>query len=214
MEKNMSYRELFDIDNLRGYRELNPDYSNKKEAEGRKTWMNFPDSSTISKEEFKNKIHGRMLYYPNNKFAITMIFSGKEACLEFLGRSNNMHENIDTCLSKLPHKFFIRDGNSFWDKSSQPPLDKEWNNPIPCDELSWEQYNEILNNLDNLIFMQKNGFKVGPVLDLAKAYCTYEEIPAVIDELRELYSLLLKPETKVDEISHEIKKLNSWEWYI
>ena len=142
------------------------------ETNGRATWMNFPDSDTISKEEYKHKIHWGMLYYLTDKpLGVTIIFSGKDACNSFLGFHQDFHEKIYNELVKLPTNFFIKDGNSFWDNSSMPPLDKEWNDPIPCNELSFELYNEILENLRNLIDLQKKRVKVGPVLDLAKTFC-------------------------------------------
>ena len=156
-----------------------------------------------------------MLYYPGNQpLGVTIIFSGKDACKEFFGFHDNFHENIFNELIKLPSNFHIRDGNSFWKKSSRPPLDKEWNNPIPCNELTWELYLEILDNLKNLIDLQKKKFMVGPVLDLAKTFCKENELTEVIGQLRGLYSLLLKPKTKVDSISNNIKKMQGWEWYI
>lgn len=207
-------KELFDIDNHHTYREINPDYSLASETDGRKIWMNFPDSQTISKEEFKHKLHWGMIYYPGNKLGITMIFSGRDACEQFLDLSLETHRKIQFALQKLPPKFKTRDGNSFWKKSSRPPLDKEWNNPIPCNELSWEDYEEILNNLANIIYLQKKGFKVGPVLDLVKIICDYSEVAEAIDCLKELYTILLKPETKTDRICDNIKGIDSWDWYI
>lgn len=213
-EFNETTRELFDVDNHRTYREINPDYSEQDELKGRDVWMNFPDSDTISKSEYKDRIHWGMIYYTKNKVAITMIFSGKPACEKFLSLTDDTHKRIFDALKILPPKFFIRDGFSFWDKTHMPPLDKEWNNPIPCHELTWEQYQEILENLENLIIMQKKGHKMGPVLDLAKVFCEDKEVFEHIEEFRDLYSLLLKSETKADVIANNIKKMESWEWYI
>ncbi|MFH1211736.1 MAG: hypothetical protein V1659_02285 [Candidatus Woesearchaeota archaeon] len=213
-EFNEKSRELFDIDNHRGYLEINPDYGNLKQAEGKTVWMNFPSSRTLSKIEYKKEIHWGMLYYGKNVLAITIIFSGKEACEKFLSLSDNTHDRIFEALKKLPLRFHIRDGNSFWEDAHMPPLDKEWNDPIPCHELTREEYDEILDNLKNLIYMQKNGFKVGPVLDLAKGFFEYDDMPEAVSALRELYSILLKPETEIDVIASKIKKIEKWEWYV
>lgn len=207
-------KEIFDVENHRTYREINPDYGKKDEAKGKTIWMNFPSSKTLSKEEYKREIHWGMLYYGNNIFAITIIFSGREPCERFLSISDNTKVKIFEALKNLPKRFFIRDGFLFWNKSSLPPLDKEWNNPRTCQDLTWEYFEKILNNLENLIDMQKHGHKVGPCLDLAKGFFEPSEIPEAISSLRELYSLLLIPETIVDEIAERIKQLNNWVWYI
>jgi hypothetical protein len=213
LEFNDITRGLFDIDNHRTYREINPDYGKLKEAKGKNIWMNFPSSSTISKEEYKKEIHWGMLTY-GKMLAVTIIFSGREACEKFLSLSEKTHSRIFETLHKLPHSFHIRDGNSFWVDNHRPPLDKEWNDPIHCDELTREEYDEILNNLENLIYMQKKGYRVGPVLDLAKGFFEDFEIPEAVASLRDLYSLLLKPETKIDIIASKIKKIDDWLWYI
>lgn len=212
-EFNDTTRDIFDIDNHRKYKEINPDYGSLKEAQGKTVWMNFPSSKTISKEEYKKEIHWGMIYYGKNVVAITIIFSGKEACKKFLSLSDSTHDKIFNALKKLPG-FHIRDGNSFWKNSSRPPLDKEWNNPIPCDELSKEEYDGIRDNLDNLLRMQEMKFKIGPVLDLAKGFFEDYEVPEAISSLRELYSILLQPETKIDTIAAKIKEIRKWAWYI
>lgn len=213
-EFNEENRGIFNVDSHRTYRELNADYSTKPEELGRNIWMNFPDSGTLSKEEYGHNIHWGMIYYTKNKFGVTIFFSGRETCEKFLSFSENTHKKIYNALINLPPNFFIRDGNSFWEKTTRPPLDKEYNDPIPCHELSWEDYQNILNNLDNLIELQKNGNKVGPVIDLAKVFCTDDELPIIIEEFKELYSILLKSETKIDVIAENIKELDSWEWYV
>ncbi|MCX6707264.1 MAG: hypothetical protein NT001_03940 [Candidatus Woesearchaeota archaeon] len=213
-EFNDTNRNIFDIDGHRAYREINPDYIDEEEVKGRDVWMNFPDSNTLSKAEYKDKIHWGMIYYTKNKVAVTIIFSGRSACEKFLGLSDETHKKIFEALKVLPPKFKIRDGNSFWDKTNMPPLDKVWNNPIPCHELTWEQYKEICENLDNLIRLQKAGHKVGPVLDLAKVFCQDNELPEVIEEFRELYKILLKSESEIDIIAKNIKTMDDWKWYI
>jgi hypothetical protein len=128
--------------------------------------------------------------------------------------STNTHLKIFGALKNLPAKFRIRDGFSFWEKVAVPPLDKEWNDPTPCQDLTLEDYQGILNNLENLIGMQEHGMKVGPCLDLAKGFFEENEIFEAVSSLRELYLLLLRPETRSDEIAENIKKINNWEWYI
>jgi hypothetical protein len=207
-------RNTFDVDNHRTYLEINPDYSDKEETRGRDVWMNFPNAMTLSKSEYKDVIHWGMVYYTKNKVGVVTMLSGKSACEKFLNLSKSTHKKIFDVLKILPPNFFIRDGYSFWDKFHQPPLDKAWNTPVPCHELTWEDYEKILENLENLIRLQKTGHKVGPILDLAKVFCEDSELPAIIEEFRELYSILLKPETKYDVIAENIKKMESWEWYV
>ena len=139
-------REKFDIDNHHAILQVNPDYSNKKELRGRDIWMNFPDSSTISKAEFMNVIHWGMVYITKRTVELSILFSSKNACRKFLDLSNEAHTKIYTALTNLPPNFRIVDGFSFWDKTPRPPNDKEWNDPIPCHELSWEEYEEICEN--------------------------------------------------------------------
>tara|TARA_Y100000310_G_C20573712_1_gene759373 strand:+ start:19 stop:1194 length:1176 start_codon:yes stop_codon:yes gene_type:complete len=207
-------RDNFDIDNHRSYKEINPEYSDEEEVRGMDVWMNFPDSKTLFKSEYKDKLHWGMIYYTKNKVAVSVLFSGRKPCEQFLDLSEETHKRIFSALKNLNSKFFIMDGNSMWEKSSLPPLDKIRNDPIKCHELDWETYQKILENLDNLIRLQKAGQKVGPVLDLVKVFCTDEELPEIIEDLREIYEILLKSESKIDVISENIKKIEDWEWYI
>ncbi|MBI2005489.1 MAG: hypothetical protein HYS80_01880 [Candidatus Aenigmarchaeota archaeon] len=213
-EFNASTRNLFDIDNHREYREINPDHGKQKETKGKTIWMNFPSSETLSKEEYKRKLHWGMLYYGKGILAITVIFGGKDPCEEFLGLSSVTHKRVFESLKRLPARFFIRDGFSFWEKVAVPPLNKEWNNPIRCQDLTWEDYEDILSNLENLIDMQEHGFKVGPCLDLAKGFFEEYEVMEAVSSLRDLYSLLLRPHTRIDEIADKIKEIMNWKWYI
>jgi len=207
-------RGIFDIDNHRTFKEVNPDYGDKNEVIGKDIWMNFPDSSTISKSEYRKNIHWGMIYYFKDIISIVIFFSGVEPCQKFLDLSPEVHSKIVDALKKLPGDFFVRDGFSFWDKNPVQPLDKEWNVPIPCDQLDIEQYEDVLENLKNLIELQKNHNKVGPVLNLCKVFCHANEISEYIEEFRELYSILLKPNTVYDTISRNIKEMVSWEYYI
>ncbi len=207
-------RSLFDCDDHRTFRELNPDWSDAAEEKGRDVWMNFPDSKIISKQEYKNKIHWGMIHYGNNTVAVTVMFGGSKPCKEFLKLSEDTHRTIFEELKKLPENFRIRDGISFWEKSSLPPLDKEWNDPIPCTELTWEDYESIRENLELCITAQENGLKVGPVLDLVKVFCQIDELPDIIDQLKGVYKILLRSETTVDVIARDIKKLPDWAWYV
>jgi hypothetical protein len=40
-----------------------------------------------------------------------------------------------------------------------------------------------------------------------------EELPAAVEQLRELYQVLLAPKTKMDVVV-DIKTINNWQWYI
>ena len=50
--------------------------------------------------------------------------------------------------------------------------------------------------------------------NLCKVFCHANEISEYIEEFRELYSILLKPDTVYDTISRNIKEMTSWEYYI
>jgi len=213
-EFNETNQRLFNLDGHHSHLEINPDYGSKDRVMSKTVWMNFPSSKTLSKTEYENNIHWGALYYSKSVIALTIIFTGKPACEKFLGLSTSTHKRILECLNRLSEKWFTRDGYGFWDKTPMPPLDREYNNPIPCNTLTEEDYDEILENLSNLMYMQKNNFKVSPFLDLAKGYFEDYELPEAIAELKELYKILLKPESKIDAIAKNIKKLNQWEWFI
>jgi hypothetical protein len=206
-------RETFQLDGHRKITEINPDYTEKKEAIGRDVWMNFPDSHTISKAEYEKKIHWGMIYLYKNWVAITVLFTNKQSCKDFLSLSDEMQHRIFASLKKLPTNFIIRDGKSYWDKSPKPPLNREWNDPIPCSELTWEEYEEILGNLDVLQDAPRE-WKIGPSLELVRVKCQDSEITEVIESFKEIYSLLLRPETKIDKIVEKIKEIPDWEWAI
>jgi hypothetical protein len=154
-----------------------------------------------------------MVYHQKDMFQITIILSGKEAMRKFLSLSTAYQEKIFDELKKLPIGFTIRQGFSFWDKASVPPLDKEWESPIQCSNLTKEDYEEILNDQKNL--MEMGPFKRGPALELVKVYVQQEELPEALVKLKPLYKLLIKPRTEADDLALKIKnsKVN-WKWYL
>ncbi len=213
LELREDNENLFDLGPHGKYREINPDYGEKEEVIGHKIWMNLPTERTITKDDFRHEIHVGFIYHEKDMFEIVILFTGKEACRKFLNLSKQHHEKVFEELKKLPPGFRIREGFSFWEKSHAPPFDKEWNNPIECYELTKEDYEEILQDQENL--MNMGPFKKGPTLDLVKIYVNREDIPEALEKLKPLYNLLIKPHTKIDEIVLEIKELEKdWKWYL
>lgn len=192
-------REIFNIDNHKGYREFNPDWGNKSEVQGHNLWMNFPTPKIVVKQDYMKEIHMGMIYHKNNLVIITIFFSGKEPCEKFTSLSESHHKKIFDVLKSLPPGFILRHGFSFWKDKPRLPLDKKWNDPIQCNELTWEDYSEMISDLVNLC--DSPGQNVGPVLDLVKIYLTPEDIPAIMNRLKPLYQLLLAPETRTEELT-------------
>ena len=205
-------REIFDVDNHKNFLEINPDFGNKKETKGKTVWMNFPTSLTLSKQEFKNDLRFGMIYYGNDIIAPTIYLSGKKAARTFLELSDDYHNQVFENLRNLPEGFFIRSGWLFWKDKPKMPFDKEYNDTIPCFELTREDYNEIIEDLTNLTY--GIGLKCGPALDLAKIFVHNYELTEVIKAIKPLYKLLLNPKFKVGDIAENIKKLKNWPWYI
>ncbi len=212
LELKNDNEDLFDL-NHNTYQEINPDWGNQEKVEGHKIWMNFPTEMTLSKKEFREEIHIGMIYHAKDIFILVILFSGKEPCKKFLKLSKQHHEKIFQELKRLPSGFKTRKGFSFWEKNHPPPLDKEWDNPIACHDLTKEDYEEILEDQGNLVNM---GFlKRGPALDLVKIYINKEEIPETLEKLKPLYKLLIKPQSIVDDLAIKIKNSGlNWKWRI
>jgi hypothetical protein len=94
-------KELFDCDNHRTFREINPDYHDKPETKGRTIWMNFPDEQIISKKQFKDGIHWGMIYITKRQFMLTFFFLVGE----------NLAKHSWTCLTQFMKKFITRLSN-------------------------------------------------------------------------------------------------------
>jgi len=212
-EFNEKNRDIFDCDNHRTFKEINPDYGKKKEDTGKDIWMNFPTSLTTSKDEYKHDIRFGMIYYGNNILAPTFFISGRDGAKKFTDLTDSYHEKIFDILKSMPDGFFIRSGWLFWEKDKmQRPFDKEYNDPIYMMDLTWEDYQDIVLDTENIT--NSHGLNIGPVLDLAKTFIQNFELTETIRVFKPLYHLLLKPKFKADEIYEDIKKIDSWSWYL
>ena|GEM_PF-4961525 len=209
---NEANRDCFMCDRHGKSTDYNPDFGEDDKAEHSTIWMNFPASSLQMRDDFMKEIHFGMLYYGKDIFGITIILSGKLACKNFLGLSQGHHDKIFSALKRLPSTFFIRSGYLDASSRNSPPYDKVWNNPIHFNELTKEDYDEVISDLSILTYEKLPD--LGPALDLAKVFVHQKEVPEAIAAFRELYGLLITPETKTDSVIKEIKKKPSWQWCV
>ncbi len=227
--KKERYVYLFDVYNKQVYEEFknDPDFDIVEYSESTKekfkihtgVWLNVPYSRTIIANETTNEVHLGIIHRGGNNFTIIIGFNGKKGCKEFLNISETYKRKIIEELNKLPENFLTQDGYIEKNKThAAPPYERVWNENslMRCCDFSFEDLKKIEENQEFYMEASKYGITQYPLFDVVRVKVTEEEIPGVIHALKPLYTLLMKPHTKTDEIMALVKSIKTprWQSYI
>jgi hypothetical protein len=202
------------------------EYNNKNEEKfnpwhHKEVWFNIPDSETTHGKELEEKMRFAFTYEGKHNgedyFSLILGFITMNTCKEFLSYSDETKRKLIYLLSKLPDKFETQDGFFYKDKKHKaPPYPRNWvdTEPHRSNTVSWDDLKKIEERLSYYLEASKHGIQEYPTFDIVRVIIKKEEIAEALFELKDIYKLLLKPETKNDIIMSNIKKLGSWKWYI